>query len=275
MTETVVSLTLLGKPREVRAEELEPAVSRLTENELERIHISVTVQGEDTHDRLIAELNAAKGESPGLVDSNGEHWRPIQNSYSYTQRANATTYTHNVQLEKIEDLTLSAVEFGDIHLVPDRWRFDTEGKQLAAVIMATVDSTQNEKLESFLLERPSKAETPYFPVKLIGVGDSARSMRFGQCLWQRMSDGCVRHRLVLVSEEGDEDTGFHGFNEPEVSRLEDAAINTAAKLETLIRELHQAGIIDADSVSRIDSIEPPKNAYREFDRALDVDTFFD
>ncbi len=101
-------------------------------------------------------------------------------------------------------------------------------------------------------------------------------MRFGKCLWERRDDGGARHRIVLVSEEGDDqEGGLSEMFEPERSRLMQQAVIVNVKVDALIKELHRVGVLGDEAIARVtQKIAPlPFVRLREFDRVDDVNPF--
>lgn len=277
MTTINASLVLLGEPRSLQAGELDPVISPYTDTPLRRIGLTLVAQGDNEHERLNAELEAARSGKDPIDDVDGCRWKVVTNNYSYQSGQSPTRYVHNVELEMQEELSIERVEFDGISVAPDRWSLESNpGDAVVLTMLVSMEPDQNEQFEAVLERHRGSDQQNYFPVKWIGIKDTAVSMRFGRCLWQSLEDSRFRHFIVLVSEDGD-DTSIRRFNEPEMSRLEEQSVIATAKLDALIHELQQAGTLNADAVARINDVARALRPAdrRVFDRADDVDSFFD
>jgi hypothetical protein len=106
-------------------------------------------------------------------------------------------------------------------------------------------------------------------------------MRFGRCLWQRLDDGTVRHRIWLVGEGGDDEVGgpFRDLHQPELSRGVEQAMISKSQMSALIEELQRADALSADAADRVRSLGKVENLAfadrREVDRTTRIDSFLD
>ena len=130
-----------------------------------------------------------------------------------------------------------------------------------------------------MLEKRRTAEGPevYFPVSWTGIRDTPVGMRFGKCLWESRAGGGARHLVVLVSEHGDTAGKLAGLQlfQPELTRMMQHMVITRMKLDALITELHQSGVLPSEAVGRLDREVDvlPFDLMREFERANDVEEF--
>ena len=278
-----VELVLPGDPLLFGYWEPAPEVSRYTGKPLRQLQMSLGARGDDAHEQLTAALESAESSGGALLqDAKGSRWRVTSRSFSYRDGQPVTTYTHEVEMSEHEELTLERVAFDGLEITPDRWLLESRDDQDTLTFLASLGPGDSQALER-MLEKHRNAEGPevYFPVSWVGVRDDAVRMRFGRCLWQSLPDGGVRHLVVLVSERGDTANKFAGFNlfQPELTRMMQHTVITRMKLDALIGELHQVGVLPSEAVERLNREAEvpvlPFNLMREFDRATDVDEFFE
>jgi hypothetical protein len=255
----------------------EPATSGLTGKPLRSREVSFTVAGEARNDQLAAVLDAANAGTELISDTEGGKWRVGTRSVSYQDGHPVTMHNHRITFMEQEQLTLTAVEIDGMTLTPDRWKILESTNTV--VFLASLDSGENRRFNQILERRLSpEAEEAYFPLRLVGVSDTAGSWRFGECLWEGRDDGGARHLVVLVPEAYDAahpDDG-PGLFQPERMRLMHQSVLTKMRLSALIEELRLVGVLDDGAVSRINA-KPEKLPFadmREFYRAHNVDEFF-
>jgi hypothetical protein len=277
MPDTPIDLVFPGDPFVFPVIEQEPARSRYTGKMLRQFQVGVRARDAELNEQLEATLSGTGQEGAVLSDRAGGRWKVTSRSYSY-QQGQAAPDIHNVDIVEQEDLHLERVEFDGLSLVPDRWSLEPYGEANSLTFLATMDAGTHQRFERVLEHRQADpdAET-YFPVKMVGITEEPVSMRFGECLWQRLDGGGARHRIVLVSERGDDpDQGGPGLFEPERSRLMQQAVIVNMKLDALIEELHRAGVLDDEAITRItqEVTRLPFAPMREFHRVGDIDLFF-
>jgi hypothetical protein len=245
--------------------------------------MSLGARGDDAHEQLTAALESAESSGDALLqDVKGGRWRVTSHSFSYRDGQPVTTYTHEVEMSEHEELTLERVALDGLEITPDRWSLESSDDQDTLTFLASLGPGDHQALER-MLEKHRTAEGPevYFPVTWIGVRDDSVRMRFGRCLWQSLPAGGVRDLVVLVSEQGDTADKFAGYNlfQPALTRMMQHTVITRMKLDALIGELHQVGALPSEALERlnreVDVPVLPFNLMREFDRAWDVDEFFE
>ena len=278
MPTTVVQLVLLGKARDLQVIEDDPALSPLSGKPLRRIHFQLRVANDDEHDSLQAEL-ARSGDGPAIVaGSDGGQWEV--SSHSYVYRDNMPP-VHSIELTEHEQLNLESIEFDGLALTPERWSLEASDHPVLTFLVRM--NPQEHQLFEAILRRRRLTDTSaeiYFPVALTGITDQPIRMRFGRCLWQDLGGGCGRHQVVLVAEEGDaQDKGYSALDQlfqPAMDRLEEGTVRSKRKFDVLVTELHRAGVLDDEAVTRINDAADASLSFsdvREFDRALDLDDF--
>ncbi len=275
-----IELVLSGDPLLFGYLEAAPEVSRYTGKPLRQLRVSLGAHGDDAHERLNAALQPAEGGDAFISDVEGGHWQVTRHSYSYTDGRPVTTYKHEVELSEHEDLTLERVMLEGLEVTPDRWSLQSDGDQGKLTFLASLGPEDHKMLER-MLEKHRTAEGPevYFPVSWTGIRDTPVRMRFGECLWQSLAGGRARHLVVLVSEHGDTVGKLVGLQlfQPELTRMMQHTVITRMKLDALITELHQAGVLPSEAVDRLNREVDvlPFDLMREFERANDVEEFFD
>jgi hypothetical protein len=280
MTTTLTSFILLGEPSaHIQVEELEPSPSPYTGRDLRRVSFTVTVQGEEEHERLNAELTASRNGTTFIADTSENRWKVDHNNFSYQSGQSSTRFTHDVVLDEHEELALDRVKFEGIELAPDRWVLDSSPGDITMLrILADFNSEQHRLFEQILEQRrTASGQDHYFPVTWVGITETPMSMRFGQCLWQPLDNDAARHVIVLVSEQNDSNRKNRGLLAPESARVKEQSVAAKTKLDALIDELHGTGVLSTDAVNRINSAAaaPPFSAWRVFEQTDDVEDYFD
>lgn len=277
MSNSNVSLVLLGEPRNLEAEFLDPVTSPYTSKSLRRLRLELRVRGDADHERLMAELAPATSGEALISGVEGDQWKVTNRSYSYQDGAAVTVFSHMIELEEHEQLTLDRVRFRGLTLTPERWSLGSGSeKNISLTALVSLNASEHEQLERVMKDwQTNPQESPYFPVLWDGVSDEPVSMRFGKCLWQSTEDGGARHLLVLVTEQGDEDQPFLLF-EPEKTRLIEQSVIVKSTLNALIEELERAGTLDGQAIGRVRAKTGHLewSMMREFDRVGDVEAFF-
>jgi hypothetical protein len=178
-------------------------------------------------------------------------------------------------------LSIDRIEFEGMVLVPDRWNLGSDDDRIWLAFLANLDPEQHQHFEATLEQHVAPGSEDYFPVKLVRIADSAVQMRFGRCLWQRLDDGTVRHRIWLVGAGGDDESGglLSDLNQPELSRTVEQAIILKTQLNALIEELQRADALGPDAAERIRRLGKIENLPfadgREKDRSANIDSFLD
>jgi hypothetical protein len=281
MRQTAARLDIPGQPVLLEEREGEPVPSRFTRKPLRRIRWTLEVYGDNAQEQLRAALTAASDGGELIPDGQGVQWTVASHSFSYQAGQTVTVYHHEVELVEHENLRLERVEFEGLDVVPDRWKLDSDDDRIWLAFLVNLDPGQHQQLERVLEQRAADDAEDYFPVQMAGITTSPIGMRFGRCLWKRLDERTVRHRIWLVGEGGnDEATGvFDSLNQPELMRSMEQALIVKARIDALISELHQAGALGAEAVERIRSISTIDGVSfaerRELDRAVNIDNFLD
>ena len=281
MRQTAARLDIPGQPALLDQREGEPVSSRFTRKPLRRIRWTLEVYGDNAQEQLQAALDAASNGGEFIPDGQGSRWAVTSHSFSYQGSQAVTAYRHEVGLAEHEDLRLERVEFEGLDVIPDRWKLDCDDHRAWLAFLVNLDPAQHELLEHLLDQRSADDAEHYFPVQMVGITSSPSRMRFGRCLWKRLDERTVRHRIWLVGEGGDdEETGlFDSLNQPELARSIEQSLILKARMDALIGELQHAGALDAEAVERIRSISTIDGVSfadgRELDRAVNIDNFLD
>ena len=136
-------------------------------------------------------------------------------------------------------------------------------------------------LSVVLEQRAADEAEHYFSVQMVGITTGPLKMRFGRCLWKRLDERTVRHRIWLVGEGGDDEAFglFDSLNQPELSRTMEQCLILKARMDALVSELQRAGALGAEAVERIRNINAIDDVSfadaRELDRAVTIDSFLD
>ncbi len=202
-------------------------------------------------------------------------------SFSYQAGQAATIYRHEVELAEHEDLRLERVEFEDLDVVPDRWKLDSDDDRIWLAFLVNLDPGQHHQFERVLEQRAADEAEQYFPVQMVGITAAPLKMRFGRCLWKRLDERTVRHRILLVGEGGDDQAfgPFDSLNQPELSRTMEQSLILKARMDALVSERQRADVLGAEAVERIRNINTIDDVSfgdaRELDRAVTIDSFLD
>jgi hypothetical protein len=277
VTTAIVQLVLLGEARELQVVEDDPILAPLSEKPLRRIQFDLRVANGSEHESLQAELAGSPNDPAIVAGSDGIQWEVTSHSYSYS---GSIPPVHHIELAERAQLNLDRVEFGGLAIIPERWSLEG-GDSPTLTLSAELSSAENQRFET-VLEQCAEGEVAdsYFPVTLTGIVDHPIKMRFGKCLWQDLGGGSAKHRIVLVADEGDEPSqsvpGLEQLFQPGMNRIMEGTLRSRRRLDALINELRRAGVLDDETVSRIDSAADvlPFSDAREFDRARNVDDFF-
>jgi hypothetical protein len=281
MQQTAARLDIPGQPALLGQREGEPVSSRFTGKPLRRICWTLAVDSDSAQEQLQAALIAASNGDDLIPDGKGSLWAVTDHSFSYQADQSVTVYRYEVELAEYEDLRLERVEFEGLDVVPDRWRLDSDDSRIWLAFLVDLPPGQHQQFERVLEERAAQATDHYFDVRLVGITDGPIKMRFGRCLWKRLDEHTVRHRVWLVGEGGDDEaTGvFDALNQPELARTIEQSLIQKARMDALISELQQAGALGADAAERVRSISTTGDLSfadaRELDRAANIDAFLD
>ena len=206
---------------------------------------------------------------------------PDLRSFSYQAGQAVTIYRHEVELAEHEDLRLERVEFEGLDVIPDRWKLDSDDDRIWLAFLVNLDPGQHHQFERVLQQRAADEAEQYFPVEMVGITTGPLKMRFGRCLWKRLDERTVRHRIWLVGEGGDDQASgpFDSLNQPELSRTMEQCLILKARMDALVSELHRAGALGAEAVERIRNINTIDDVSfadaRELDRTVTIDSFLD
>jgi hypothetical protein len=265
--------------------DLDPAVSRFSGKELRRVGYGLAIMGDEAQQEIGTIIAAASsGETP-IPDKAGGQWivTDHKTSYSYSDAQAMTVCTYEIELTEQEALSLDQVEFEGMALVPDRWKLEADDDRIWLAFLANLNPEQHQRFETVFEQRVSPDAEDYFPVRLAGVADATIQMRFGRCLWQRLDDSAVRHRIWLMGAGGDDEAAVGGvlgdLNQPELSRTVEQAMILKAQMSALLEELQLAGALGHEAVERIRSLGTLENLpfadTREADRSASIDHFLD
>jgi hypothetical protein len=280
MPDNAVSLKLPAVRGQVLgSRELDPELSRFTGKELRRIEYVLTVRGDDAREQIETVIGAASNGEPLIPDADGGQWAVTGHKVSYSVTQSEPVYTYAIELTEHEVLSLGRVEFEGLALAPDpsRWSLNSDDDHFWVCFLVDLGPDEHQRFEAALEGRRGD----YFPAQLVGITDGSIQMRFGRCLWERLDDGVVRHRIVLVGAGGDDEAAgvFSGLNQPELARTVEQAVIMKAQMNALIEELQQAGALGAEAASRIRRLGTIENVsfadQREQDRAVNIDSFMD
>jgi hypothetical protein len=261
---------LAGEPRNLCYEDELPVASPLTGRSLQVIRVDSTV-GPSLRDRLHAELEESRDRGSEIKDTEGRLWA-LDDSYSI--RDAGDRHSFNFALVEREAVTLERVELGELVVTPDRWSVDVgEDGQIVVDLLVTAEVDQHRAIEDAIVREPEKRR--YQPVRLIGLREEPISMRFGQCVWQSTEAG-ARHRLVLVSELGDEKSLSHRLGDPEIGATMRVLNRYTLKLDALIAELETSGVLNGEAVQRIEEAAklPPAGLWRRYMETDDIEPYW-
>jgi hypothetical protein len=279
--QTAARLDIPGQPALLSQREDEPVSSRFTGKPLRRVHWTLAVYGDNAQEQLEAALAAASNDGDLISDGKGTQWSVTDHTYSYQAGQSVTVYQYEVELAEHEDLRLEGVEFEGLDVVPDRWTLESDDHRIWLAFLVNLTQEQHQQFERVLKKRAAEDAEGYFQVLLVGITSSPIEMRFGRCLWKRLDERAVRHRIWLVGEGGDDEaTGiFDALNQPELARTIEQSLIQKARMDALIRELQHAGVLGADAAERVRSISTIDDLSfadtRELDRAANIDAFLD
>jgi hypothetical protein len=274
-------LDIPGQPVLLEEREGEPVPSRFTGKPLRRISLTLEVYGDNAQEQLSAALTAASSGGGLITYGQGGQWAVSSHSFSYRAGQAVTTSRYEVELAEHEDLRLERVEFEGLSVVPDRWKLDSDDDSIWLAFLVNLDPGQHRQFERLLEQRAADETEHYFPVQMVGITTGPVKMRFGRCLWKRLDECTVRHRIWLVGEGGDDEAFglFDSLNQPELSRTMEQCLILKARMDALVSELQRAGALGAEAVERIRNINAIDDVSfadaRELDRAVTIDSFLD
>ncbi|MGW1412551.1 hypothetical protein [Streptomyces sp. NPDC002403] len=272
---TDFSLHLLGSRRQFQVEELPPATSVHTGQQLRCVELELRVSG-DRQDDLETALKAAAAPAGRPLEGEGTRWLVSSHSYSYTDNERPHVYTHRLELQEVEELQASAVEVEGLTLVPIQYNEDVDEGILLVSLVTDVSGEKGERLEELIAAQ----EDRYFNVVRRGVSESPVRMRFGRCLWQRGEGDTRRHNLTLVADEGqpDQPLGFGLINQPQLSRTTEKAIAHTKALDLLVEQLRSQGVLTDEAANNIKAAALPHDLTiregREFCRTSKIDQYW-
>lgn len=272
---TDFSLHLLGSRRQFQAEELPPATSAHTGQQLRRVELELRVSG-DLQDDLETALKAAAAPAGSPLEGEGTSWLVSSHSYSYTDNERPLVYTHRLELQEVEELQASTVEVEGLALVPIQYSEDVDEGALLVSLVTDVSGEDGERLEELIVTQ----EDQYFDVVRRGVSESPVRMRFGRCLWQRGEGDTRRHNLTLVADEGQPDRplGFALLNQPQLGRTIEKTVAHTKALDLLVEQLRSQGVLTDEVANNIKAAALPheltSRESREFCRTGKIDQFW-
>jgi hypothetical protein len=280
MTLPIPVLVLLGEPRpNVALSPAEPTISELTGRPLRRFHCQMRTQDTQQHEQLTAELRAGGDKATPISDTDAAHWQVAEHTWSSSSKGNEpVVYTHQVQFQEEEQITLERLEFGEVSLPPVRWTYNVTDDVSLLTVLVDCEPGEHDKLEKFLTAaRRADTEDTFFPVRWVGVMEQPISMRFGKCVWQPLEQGRVRHVLNFVRAGERQEAGlFDTFLQPAFNRVLESSAQSTSKIDALIAELERAGVLDQAAVARIQASakEPSAAVEREYERTPDAEMYF-
>lgn len=278
MPDASIGLVLPGDPFVFPEIEQEPVRSRYTGRMLRRVLVGVRARDDQAGQELVAALQGTGGGEVLIPDTAGGHWKVLSTIIG------EPASIHDVEIVEHEELDVERVEFEGLSLVPDRWSLGEHGEAYSLAFLATMDSGTHGQFEQVLERRQAGPEAErYFTANIVGITVEPVSVRFGQCLWQRLDGGGARHFIVLVSEQGDVtdpdpmSKALTELLEPQRTRLMQQSVIVDMKLDALIEELRRAGVLGEEAVARITQRVDrlPFARMREFERVGDVEFLFD
>jgi hypothetical protein len=273
---TTLDLTLLGSSHRLVAKELEPVTSAHSGNPLRCYALEFQVPAA-RRSELDAELQAAAAPNGQRLQGGDAAWRVAGGWTASSQADRPDVYTYALDIQEVEDLQASAVEFGGLVLVPIKYmeESDNEGT-IVTTLVTEVSGEDSDRLETILC-----AEDEYYDVVRRGVSDTALRMRFGRCLWQQIEGGVRRHNLVLVADEGQPEGSappMAVLNQPQLHRTTEKAVANADALALLLDELFAQGVLNEAAFSKIKAAATPHELThresREFSRTEHLDDYW-
>lgn len=282
MRQPATRLDIPGYPTLLHEREGEPVLSRFTGKPLRQIRWILEAYGDNAHEQLNTVLTAAASTDGELISyGQGGQWAVTSHNFSYQAGQAMTVYRHEVELAEHENLRLERVEFEGLDIIPDRWKLESDDARIWLAFLVNLDPGQHQQLERVLEQRTAEEAEQYFSVQIVGITASPIKMRFGRCLWQRLDERTVRHRIWLVGEGGDDQASgvFDSLNQPELSRTIDQSLILRIKLDILISELQHAGVLNAEAIERISNVDTIDDISfadaRELDRTINIERFLD
>ncbi len=267
-----ITLTILGEPRTLSAEELEPETSPHTGKALRHLQVSATAAPE-LDDELRKALQAAREPDAALEADDGTRWVVVGSSSSYTSGGGPSH--HSFELREAELLNPESLSFLGLSIKPLRYHeeADSDG-QITIKLRCNLNEGDSARFEEVVAAAVSDDAEPYFEVVRHGVEDTPLRARFGRCFWEPQDDGRA-HLIHLVSEHGDT-SKFRGWSEPELGNLKRLATATSDIVEALLDELTAAGALDGEAAARVrqHGADALLRRWREFDRVSDIDAWW-
>jgi len=192
----------------------------------------------------------------------GSKWEVRQTSFRYSNDSPVRTYEW--ELKQHESLALEALVVGNIELKPYRYREEFGGDE-RLTIHACVALTENERAAI-------EALPGNFRVVRRGINDTAREMRFGQCIWSEAEGKTVKAELFLIDNDPDEPAS--ALLEPMLSNLELLSIANNTAMRELLGALVEKGVLDqaaADGIQTRAAASFGGSIFRRIHRVGDLD----
>jgi hypothetical protein len=237
---------LNGRELRVKVLENDSFRSKHTGNELQKITIEITANGEEAHEDLKQIFSNAKEKWIYSTDGNGKlenKWKCINDSYYY--RSGYPKYRHTVEFEEMEELNLDSLTLnGTVELNPYDYseRFSEDALVIDAKVKLAIEK------ESSLLGLMKARK--YFSVIRSGISNEVKEMRFGLVLWSKHDDGDKYH-LHLVERCYDDNEKPMRLFEPMMSNMQNAICENSVILKDLLDLLSRKGIISKGEIEAI------------------------
>lgn len=243
--------------------------SRHTGRDLRHLEVELVVNGDEPERQVQLALENASSVPVTLFTDAGEAdgiWIVEETSSSY--RDGVPVFHHVLHLREQEELKARAIQVAGLTLEPYAYEEHFDGDALVVTAKVTIDRGQQDALCR------QDDEDSYFPVVRVGLSEEPRMMRMGRCLWSREQQ-VIKQQIVLVDQAHDDDpSNFrHGFDDPELSHLQEMAVQDGKLLCAICDLLSDADVLSSEAVRRLapDLERIRQRDSREFLRVGDLD----
>jgi hypothetical protein len=242
-------LTLLGDTRTVESVDLPAEISPHTNRPLAHVRLNFTVGGREANDVVVEALAKADAAEHALQSPDGRRWLVIQNRWSHTDARER--YEHEVEVREAEALDPTHLEISGVILSPERYSETIVDGLISVDVIVAPDTETDRALEDLIRQYADQDDDYCLELKRVGISEEPISVKLSQAIFERIPDG-RRHLLGFVQAGEEPAPGvFWRLNQPELSRMLEAAAAGTRAVTALVEELVRAGVFDDEASARV------------------------
>jgi hypothetical protein len=260
------------KAIEAALEQLDPAVSKRSGKELERIRFEYMIRGEDSNAEFLELLSQAKESGVVAIDPSGNVFKRFDitnNSYIYSGNSISTDtiFTHIIELSE-EDIKVEALLISGKEFTP--YVYDEENKEDALFIRFKI-KLNDEQLHHL---KEIMNGDKYFPVIRRGLSEEPLMMRFVETKWSKHPEG-VKYLITLVERTYDRNNPCFSqeSDQLEMVNLQKMLAMNNCIMEGLIELLAKRELLKEQEIEDLkrDADKKVEDMLLEFHRIEDID----